>query len=130
MIYETAMDWREWLAREYDVEAPETDGETLAGVETAGLVHAHGVFIYTPFLVTARYLEEISRIGPKWVIFDFYSTSEFDDAALERWFASEQRYPVVLDRSWVLSRLPGWRLVDEWTTLYGHGESRYLTLRR
>lgn len=127
VIYETAPDWREWLVREYGVEAPPTDGETLAGVESAGLVHAHGVFVYTPFLVTARYLSEIIRIRPRWVVFDFYSPAEMVD--LERWWASGDRFPVVLDRAWVLSQLPGYRVCDEWTAPHGQGESRYLILR-
>lgn len=130
VIFETAEDWRQWLVAEYDVESPDADGESLPDVEHADLVHAHGVFVYTPFLVTARYLVEIRRVRPRWAVFDFYAASEFDDAALASWWASKERYPVVLERDWVLSRLPDHELVDEWTPRHGHGHSRYVILRR
>lgn len=130
VIYETSADWRQWLVATYGVEAPPTDGETLAGVDSADVVHAHGVFVYTSFLVTARYLAEIVRVRPRWIVFDFYSAAEFNAAAIRRWLATEHRYPVILDRGWVLAQLPGWRVADEWTSPYGAGESRYLVLER
>jgi hypothetical protein len=130
VVLETAPDWRDWLIDEYRVEGPVSDGESLEGVDKAGLIHAHGVLVYTPFLVTARYLAEIERVGTGWVVFDFYAVTEFDDTAIADWLATTARYPVVLDRNWVLSRLPSFDLVDEWTSPYGHGQSRYVTLRR
>ena len=129
VIFETAVDWRDWLVDEYRAEAPASNGELLTGVTTAGLIHAHGVFVYTPFLVTASYLAEMERVGIGWAVFDFYAESEFDDRAIADWLASEHRYPVVLNRLWVLSRLPSFELVDEWTSPYGLGNSRYLVLR-
>jgi hypothetical protein len=129
LIYETAADWREWLVGEYGVEAPASNGESLADVDEAGLIHAHGVFVYTPFLVTARYLAEIERVGTRWVVFDFYAVSDIDDA-LDAWLATSDRYAVVLDRTWLLSRLPSFIVVDEWTAPHGHGQSRYLALQR
>jgi hypothetical protein len=130
VIYETAPDWRDWLTREYGVEAPKSSGESLSGIAEAGLIHAHGVFVYTPFLVTARYLAEIERIGTRWAVFDFYAVTEFGQAALDAWLRTTDRYPVVLERRWVLAQLPSFEVIDEWTSPHGHGESRYLALRR
>jgi hypothetical protein len=128
VIYETAPDWRAYLIAEYGVESPDANGETLPGVESAGLIHAHGVFVYTPFLVTASYLAEMERAGTGWLVFDFYDG--MDDETIDRWLATEHRYPVVLSREWVLSRLPSFELCDEWTGPHGQGVSRYLILRR
>lgn len=130
VVFETAEDWRDWLVAEYGVEAPPTTGETLDGVDAAGLIHAHGVLVYTPFLVTAQYLAEIGRVATPFVVFDFCSTGEFDDEAIGLWLATADRYPVVLERGWVLSRLPDFDVVDEWAGRYGHGRSHYLILRR
>jgi hypothetical protein len=130
VIFETAPDWREWLVSEYGVEAPTSNGESMPTIDRAGLIQAHGVFVYTSFLVTARYLAEISRAATGWVVFDFISLAELDDATIADWLAGPERYPVVLDREWVLSTLSDFALVDEWTSRYGSGRSRYVVLRR
>lgn len=56
--YETARDWAEWLQSKYPiVVSHEADGvslkQTLAN--SVDLIHAHGVFVYLPFLASYRY---------------------------------------------------------------------------
>jgi hypothetical protein len=62
--YEPSKDWSKWLAKEYGVISRESDGKSLKYTPSCSvdLVHAHGVFVYLPFLVTCRYFQEIVRV--------------------------------------------------------------------
>jgi len=63
-IYETARDWRAWLAKQYPVVVHQADGHALSQTEdnSVDLVQAHGVFIYLPFLNSVEYFREIARV--------------------------------------------------------------------
>jgi phospholipid N-methyltransferase len=101
-IYETALDWAEWLEREYSppVVRQLADGYSLKQTpdNTCGLVHAHGVFVYLPLVHCFEYFLEMMRVcGPQgYIVFDYYSAQHFDSAMLMRCIQSGQRYPVVL----------------------------------
>lgn len=65
-IYETADDWAIWLAETYTppVVRQPADGHTLRQTpdRSCGLVHAHGVFVYLPFLHAFEYFAEMARV--------------------------------------------------------------------
>ena len=60
-IYETGDDWATWLAETYTPPAVRqpADGHTLQQTldRSCGLIHAHGVFVYLPFLHAFEYLQ-------------------------------------------------------------------------
>jgi hypothetical protein len=72
-IYETANDWATWLESTYApfVVRQPADGHTLRHTPSGscGLVHAHGVFVYLPFLHAFEYFVEMARVcagGATW----------------------------------------------------------------
>jgi hypothetical protein len=111
-IYETAMDWRTYLASTYHVIAHEADGRTLDHTPSASvdLVMAHKVFPGTPFLTTISYLDEMARIaapGGK-LVFDIVTEPCMETLQLDRWLASGsgyQSYPDLLPRQFVVDYL-------------------------
>ena len=135
-IYEPAADWARWLTKTYGVNSLPVDGETLSGSEDRSydLVHAHGVFVYLPFLRTFSYFSEMARTCRPGghLVFDLFFLDSFDDATIERWLATPDRYPVVLTRDRVLDHFGtrGFRLVTSFDHPLGHGRSTYLILRR
>ncbi len=135
LSYETATDWAEWLARTYPITSMPTDGSTLAGTpdRSADLVHAHGVFVYTPFLVSVRYWEEVCRVLKPggFAVFDLLADSCFTEEFTAKWLASGEVLPCTCSRAWVLDffKRRGLALVDSFTSPYGPGVSEYLVLR-
>lgn len=99
-IYETAIEWRKYLADRYPVIAHAADGKSLSATadRSVDLVQAHKVFPGTPFLLTRRYLAEMARVvapGGK-AVFDFVTEACMDDETVDRWFesgAGYQAYP-------------------------------------
>lgn len=65
-IYEIDKDWANWLQKTYKpfVIAHPADGHSLSATPDnfCGLVHAHGVFVYLPFLTAFEYFSEIVRV--------------------------------------------------------------------
>jgi len=102
-IFETDPGWQEYARTKLSAHAPTSvhncDGMTLKELNnrTIDLVHAHGVFVYTPSLVTLGYLAEaarVLRVGGK-LYFDCYLDTNFGPQALQNWMASEWRFPVI-----------------------------------
>jgi hypothetical protein len=137
-VYEIDRGWASWLAATYGptVIRQPTDGRTLRHTpsQSCGLVHAHGVFVYLPFLHIFEYFEEMSRVcaAVGYVVFDFFSDEQFDSSVIGRWLASLDRYPVILPRAMVLKyfRDRGFTPIHEFETQYGHGYSRYVVFQR
>jgi len=135
-VYETAPDWRDWLTRQYPVVAHAADGHSLASTPTAStdLVHAHGVFVYLPFLNSMEYMKEITRVVRPGghAVFDILSEGCFRDEELERWLSSDKRYPTFLGRDYLESYFArhSFALVASFFTKLGEGRSEYLVLRR
>jgi hypothetical protein len=104
-IYEPDDGWRKWLAATYPVQACYSDGMSLQDTATksANLIHAHGVFVYTPFLVTYRYFQEICRVAAPgaFVMFEIFTEKCFDDDTVANWLASPHRYPQFLSIDYV-----------------------------
>lgn len=103
-VYEVNPGWSDYLARTYGhapgFKAHACDGETLRGTETASidLVQAHGVFVYTPTLITLSYCLESARVlkpGGR-LCFDCYLDTGFGEEQRRKWMASPHRFPVVV----------------------------------
>ena len=61
--YETNQGWAKYLAKTYpSITTRCADGLSLSETRdhSVDFVHAHGVFVYTPFLTTMRYLQAVS----------------------------------------------------------------------
>jgi SAM-dependent methyltransferase len=134
--YETARDWAEWLQSKYPIVSHEADGVTLRQTSSmsADLVHAHGVFVYLPFLVSYRYWKEIWRITREngIVVFDIISEDCLDEEAAEKWLNSNHNYPCFLSKQYVRSVFGnhGFSLVNNFKNRYGEGYSEYLVFTR
>jgi SAM-dependent methyltransferase len=137
-IYETADDWAAWLAANYGpiVVRQPADGRTLlrTATQSCELVHAHGVFVYLSMLNCFEYFSEMYRVCAPggYIVFDFFPSGVFDEAAVASWLRSEHRFPVVLPGDHVLSYF-GRRdcdLVHEFDKNYGEGYSHYFIFRR
>lgn len=134
--YETAMDWAQWLQSRYPVISREADGLTLKDTpdDSVDLVHAHGVFVYLPFLQTYRYWLEIFRVTGKGgiVVFDICDEDCFDKSTVQQWLASKLSYPSFLSRSYVVSLFAGhgFSLAGAFMNRYGEGRSEYLVFKR
>jgi SAM-dependent methyltransferase len=128
-IYETAEDWRRYLAKNFNVINLPADGEKLSSTETnsVDLLLAHGVFVYTPFLVSVSYLEEAKRVvKPGGIIaFDIFTERTLDEDARSRWLASEHRYPCVFPESICLDIFLGFHLKSRFFCPLGVTRSEY-----
>lgn len=137
-IYEIADDWATWLQATYApiVVRQLADGHTLrhTASESCGLVHAHGVFVYLPFLNAFEYFGEMARVcaAGGYVVFDFYSDEHFGPDVIRRWLNSTERYPVILPRKTVLQYFGeyGCSPVYEFENKHGHSYSHYVVLRK
>lgn len=131
-IYETALDWAEWLRSKYPIVSHDADGITLRQTpnRSVDLVHVHGVFVYLPFLVSYRYWMEIWRITKKggMVVFDIISEDCLDERTVDKWLNSNINYPCFLSKSFVVSLFGkhGFSLVSTFKHVYGEGQSEYL----
>jgi hypothetical protein len=135
-IYETALDWRTWLASEYPIEACNADGRTLGQTpnHSADLIHAHGVFVYIPFLVTYRYFEEIVRVAAPhtFVAFDILSEPCLSDKTVADWLKAGDEYPCFLSKGYAIDFFAhrGFQEIHSFFMPYGAGRSEYLIFRR
>jgi SAM-dependent methyltransferase len=105
-IYDTDKEWSDWLARTYHVLARDADGRSLHDTpgNSVGLVHAHKVFVYLPFVLTCHYFTEMIRVvrpGGQ-IVFDIVSESCMPDATLEKWIAGGIHYPCIMPREFVI----------------------------
>jgi hypothetical protein len=91
-IYETAHEWRRWLASRYPVTVKHCDGRTLSDTppESIQLVQAHKVFPGTAFLVTVGYLCEMARVVSPggFVVFDVMTERCFTQDRIAAWEAA------------------------------------------
>jgi phospholipid N-methyltransferase len=131
-IYEIARDWAEWLQSTYPIVSHEADGMSLSQTSdhSIDILHAHGVFVYLPFLISYRYFREIWRVMKSGgsVIFDIYSEDCMDEATVEKWLSSEHDYPCFLSKGYVISLFErqGFSLVATFMNSHGEGRSEYL----
>jgi hypothetical protein len=135
-IYETAQDWADWLAQEYNIVPRNADGRTLCHTESSSvdLVHAHGVFVYVPFLTSYQYFQEIVRVtnNNAFAVFDIISEDCLDDDTVMKWLQSGDDYPCFLSNSYVKSFFisRGFSFVGDFFNRYGPGKSQYLIFQK
>jgi len=137
-VYETADDWASWITQTYGeriVRQP-ADGHTLRQTPSgsAGLVHAHSVFVYLKLLHAFEYFTEMTRIclDKGYIVFDFFSEETFPVEVVNRWLESPDRYPVVLPYSTVLRFFEGkgFQLVHQFTEKCGPSSCQYVVLKK
>jgi SAM-dependent methyltransferase len=133
--YEIDPAWAKWLSETYPVESYVASGTTLEHTQDGAtdLVHAHGVFVYLPFLSTYRYWVEIWRVTAPGgvVVFDVFSEECMGESEVAKWLASPHAYPVLLPRDYVVAlfQSKGFFLLDAFTASYGEGVSLYLVFK-
>lgn len=134
--YETAKDWAEWLQSQYPIISHDVDGVSLKETpsKSVDLTHAHGVFVYLPFLVSYQYFKEIIRItkiGGS-VCFDIISEDCLDEPTVEKWLKSGQNYPCFISTEYVVSLFEqyGFGLSGTFMNRYGEGLSNYIVFKR
>jgi SAM-dependent methyltransferase len=103
--YELDPEWADWLARNFKIVSRPAPGDRLGSSEfgSADLVHANGVFVYTPFLVTIKYFAEIFRVvrNGGYAVFDVFSEQCFDGERIRTWLNSGYVYPCILPQDYV-----------------------------
>ena len=91
-IYETAAEWRNWLAQKYNVTAHPADGASLSETPSGSidLVQSHKVFPGLSFLTTIKYLSEMARVTRSGgsVVFDSVTEECFEGQVIDDWLAS------------------------------------------
>jgi phospholipid N-methyltransferase len=133
-IYEIDKDWSDYLAQAYSpvVIAQPADGISLKATpnQSCKLVHAHGVFVYLPFLSSFEYFSEMIRVCKQsgYIVFDFYPEYEFSLEVTEHWLNSNDRYAVVLPKQTVIDYFHkrGFKLIKDFLNNHGHGHSHYM----
>jgi len=104
-IYETARDWLPWLSRLPGAVIQKSNGRTLSQTPDGSidLVHAHKVFVYIEFCITAGYLEEMARVvRPGGVVaFDIVTEECLDDETVREWVRVASFYRPI-PREWVV----------------------------
>ena len=135
-VYETDKGWRDWLASTYHVEACEADGRSLKSTETSSvdLVHAHGVFVYVPFLVSYRYFQEIARVSVPggFVVFDIISERCMEPEMAATWIKADHDFPCFLSSSYVKEFFErhGFHLCDAFLSKCDVGVSEYMVFQK
>jgi SAM-dependent methyltransferase len=134
--YEIARDWAEWLKSTYPIVSHETDGQSLRQTadDSVDLVHAHGVFVYLPFVTSYRYWVEVWRVVKNggFVVFDIMSEDCLDENTMVRWLNSKETYPCFLSTRYVtlLFFKHGFSLISRFNSRMGEGRSEYLVFTR
>jgi hypothetical protein len=133
--YEPDREWSDWLQREYGIISQPTDGYSLRHTSAGSidLVHAHGVFVYLPFLTTYRYFREIARVVARraYVVFDIITEDCMDDTTVFNWLDTEDNFPVILPRQYVIDVFNAWGFLlrGEFSSRLGAGKSRYMVFQ-
>jgi hypothetical protein len=107
-VYETALDWRDYVVRTFGVLGHDADGVSMKQTPdgSCDLVHAHKVFPGVPFLSTCRYFIEMARVTRPGghVVFDIVTEDCMAPATLSSWLgdsADYQVYPNLLPKQYV-----------------------------
>jgi hypothetical protein len=90
-VYETAKDWRDWLASTYPIIAHKADGVSFSRTPTASvdLMQAHKVLPGLPIFVACRYLTEMARVTRLngMVVFDVLTEQCLGDELVSTWLS-------------------------------------------
>jgi SAM-dependent methyltransferase len=135
-VYEIDKGWSDWLAKTYPVEVCTADGRSLRATpsNSVDFIHAHGVFVYLPFLISYRYFKEILRVAAPeaLVVFDFFSEASFARETVDKWIESGGLFPCFLSAAYVRQFFEdsGFRVTDSFSARCGVGFSEYLVFSR
>lgn len=129
--YETDDGWSGYLARAYPIVPHQADGRTLARTADGSVdfIHAHGVFVYTPFIMTMGYLNEVVRVASSCALFaaDFYTEDCMSNDLLQKWLDSGHTYPAIMPEQYLLDFFArrDYRLLETFFNPHGAGQSKY-----
>jgi SAM-dependent methyltransferase len=136
-VYETSLDWTEYLVETYGVTGEPANGVALERTPDASqkLVHAHQVFVYLPVITSFGYFHEMCRVcAPDgYVVFDCYLDVHTDLATIEAWRKSVSNYQMILPRSAIvdLFRSHGFELLASDYRMKAYvGHTSYLIFRK
>lgn len=134
--YELDKDWSKWLGETFPIVSHVTPGDRLSSTPGASVdfVHANGVFVYTPFLVTIKYFSEMLRVTRPggFIAFDAYTEPWFTGELLKIWLKSGDVYPCILPQSFVRQKFQanGCRLVTEFFRKSDVDQSHYFVFQK
>ena len=134
--YEPNYGWSKWLQSTYPIISHKADGVSLRQTyaDSVDLLHAHGVFVYLPFLVVYQYFKEIFRVVKNngFVIFDIISEDCLDQSIVEKWLRSPYRYPCFLSTKYVISLFEshGFVLLGSFRACVDAGYAKYIVFKR
>lgn len=134
--YEIDQDWSAWLASNYKIVSHQATGESLNGTKSNSidLVHANGVLVYTPFLISCRYFLEIFRVTKSggFAVFDILSEECFNEDTLKNWLISKHTYPCILPKEYVKNFFAkhDFSYLGEFSRKLGEGQSVYLIFQK
>lgn len=138
--YETDIGWKKYLKNTYKNDARitvyEADGKSLSDTkdESCDLIHAHGVFVYLPVLVTLEYLKEAVRICKtnKYIVFDAFIDESFDYNSAKKWLNGIHRFPVIIPQKLLLdfANENKLELIGSFNETFGNTQSDYLIFRK
>lgn len=134
--YEIAIDWAEWLQKEYPIISQPTDGFSLKATadNSIDIIHAHGVFVYLKFLDNIRYFSEMMRVTkPNGIIvFDCYTEECMTTDILNKWLKSQHNSPVVLPNDYIVHYFENnnFKLLGNFFNAHGQGKSKYFVFKR
>jgi ubiquinone/menaquinone biosynthesis C-methylase UbiE len=135
-IYETDLGWSDYLGKTYPVEIVRANGFQLNSTKDNSMdfIHAHGVFVYTSFIITMSYLKEIRRTARlnSIVAFDAFDETCFSTEIIENWIRTEQTYPGIVPEKFIIDTLQngGFELLKTFYTYSENGRSRYFIFKR
>lgn len=139
-IYETALDWADYIKKTYaksaDFTIQKANGKNLSATpdEVCDVSHAHAVFVYLPHCITLSYLDEMVRVTKKGglIAFDLFFDRAFDVDILRRHLQSQMTFPIIFPseifKQWVKQH--NLEFVDFFDEPYGIHYSSYYVLRK
>ena len=128
--------YRSNLASNKPIEVSVADEQSLNQTDDASsdLVHAYGVFVYLPFLVSCSYFREIFRVTKRggFVAFDVISEECMTHDIIDKWLGSVIRDPCVLPKQYLTAMFKdaGFSLIKTFTWPYREGISEYFVFQR
>jgi hypothetical protein len=138
-FYETAASWANYLVHAHDAVWQPTNGRSMAPTKTGSidLVHAHKVFVVTPFLTTCAYWLEMIRVARQraHIVFDVVTEACMDQATLECWLergTDHGSYPAIMPRAFMIDffKARGVQFVDSFSIPMKPGRTETFVFRK
>lgn len=135
-VYETNIGWSDYLEETYHVNAVDADGYQLHSTKnhTMDFIHAHGVFVYTSFITTMSYLNEICRTARinSIVAFDAFDESCFTSDTIKTSIEAKQTYFSIVPEKFIMDTFHdnGFELVRTFVTDWGTVHPKYFVFKR